>query len=81
MRRIVTAAVEVGIFTIDGGWAYGQVNSYAAVIAVTPVPDPIRSLDDFSGPHIARFGHIGSGHWRSAEEADRQHATHQRRCE
>jgi len=77
VRRIMTAAVVVGIITIDLAWTYRQMNSRA-----TRSDRNHMTPDTFAGFHIEppiRLGRIG--HWRNAEETDRQQASHQHGCE
>jgi hypothetical protein len=74
MRGIMTAAVVVGILTVDRGWTYRQVNSYAA--AITFDLDHITP-GAFAGLHKGLPARFGIGHRRNAEETGRQQASHQ----
>jgi hypothetical protein len=79
MRRIVTAAVVVGIITIDRAWTYRQRNACAVA---TRFDRNHMTPDAFAGLQIGPPVRVGSiGRWRNAEEADRQQASHQNRCE
>jgi hypothetical protein len=78
MRRIMTAAVVVGIIIVDIAWTDRQVNPYAAAGTFDlnyMTPDALAGLQIGSSP---RFG---IGHWRNAKNTDRQRACHQIGCE
>jgi hypothetical protein len=79
MRRVMTAAVVVGIITVDRAWTYRQGNSYAVATRFDRnhmIPAALAGL------HIEPPIRVGSiGHWRNAEETDRQHASRQHGCE
>ena len=76
MRRIIPAAVVVGIIIVDVAWTYRQVNSW---IAATRSDLNLLNLGAFAGlQNSARFG---IGRWRHMEKTDRQQASHQNRCE
>jgi hypothetical protein len=78
MCRIMTAAVVIGIITVDRAWTYRQVNSWAA--ATTFDHDHI-SPGAFAGLQNGLPARFRIGHWRNADEANRQHTRHQNRCE
>jgi hypothetical protein len=74
MRRVVTAAVVVGIITIDRAWTYRQRNAWAVATRFDRnhmTPDVLAGLQ--IGPPVS----VGSiGRWTHAEEADCQQARH-----
>src|SRR5262245_42564440 len=74
MRRIVTAAVVVGIVTVDGARTYRQGNAWATG---TRSDRNHTTFDDLGGLQIGPPVCVGSGGWRNAEETDRQQASHQ----
>src|SRR5882672_517715 len=79
MRRIMTAAVVVGIVTVDLTWTYRQENSCAVA---TRFDRNHMTPDVLAGLQIEPPTGVGSiGHWRNAEEADRQQASRQHGCE
>src|SRR5262245_49290193 len=76
-HRIMTAAVVVGIITVDRAWTYGQENSWAAGTRF----DRNHIIPDvFAGLHKGAPARFRIGPWRNAEETDRQQASHQNRC-
>src|SRR5262245_26001112 len=78
VRRIMTAAVVVGIIAVDRAWTYRQVNSWAAR---TRSDRNHRTPDVLAGLVIGPPARVGSGHWRNADETHRQQASHQNRGE
>jgi hypothetical protein len=68
MRRIITAAVVVGIIIVDISRTYRQVNPWAA--ATTFAPQHII-LGAFAGFQNGFPRRCGTGHRRNAEETDR----------
>src|SRR3990172_10605077 len=77
MRRIITAAVVVGIIIVDIARTYRQVNPWAAATTF----DLNKIIPGaFAVFQKGRHCRCGIGHWRNAEEADRQQAS-QNRCE
>jgi hypothetical protein len=73
VRRIVTAAVVVGIITVDRSRTYRQRNARATGTR----SDRHTALDDLGRLYIGPPVRVGSGRWRNAEEVDRQQASHQ----
>src|SRR5262245_24375107 len=77
VRRIVTAAVVVGIFAVDGTWTDRQGNSRAAG---TRFDRNDLAPDVLAGLQNGLLAGCGIDWWRDAEQTDCQQANHQNRC-